>query len=258
MGHLFWLSDEQWAVIEPFLPPNKGGARRVDDRRVISGIIHILKVGCRWCDCPKEYGPSSMIYNCFNRWSRKRFWADLVEALATSGAVTKSTSIDSTLRQDASIRSRGKRGAKNQAIGSSRGGQTTKVHALTDIIGRPFVFMLTGGNVADSTVAPLLLAGLKGARYLLADKCYDANSLRKHLRQFAIVPVIPGRSNRKQAIRYDKLRYQSRHLIENDFCRLKDFRRVATRYDKLAEISSPPSRWLRSSPSGYDSVSTLE
>lgn len=102
------------------------------------------------------------------------------------------------------------------------------------MIGRPFAFMLTGGNAADSPVAPHLLAGLKGARYLLADKGYDANSLRKHLRQRAIVPVIPGRSNRKRAIRYDVKRYKSRHLIENAFCRLKDFRRVATRYDKLA------------------------
>lgn len=96
MGHLFWLSDAQWAVIEPLLPNNKGGARRVDDRRVISGIIHVLKVGCRWCDCPADYGPSTTIYNRFNRWSHKRFWVDLVEALATSGAVTKSTAIDST------------------------------------------------------------------------------------------------------------------------------------------------------------------
>lgn len=96
MRHLFWLSDEQWAVIEPLLPRHKGGARRVDDRRVISGIIHVLKVGRRWCDCPKEYGPSTTIYNRFNRWSRKRFWIDLAEALAAAGAVTRSTSIDST------------------------------------------------------------------------------------------------------------------------------------------------------------------
>ena len=96
MSHLFWLSDEQWAVIEPLLPRHRGGAPRVDDRRVISGIIHVLKVGCRWCDCPKEYGPSTTVYNRFNRWSRRRFWVDLVEKLALSGAVTKATSIDST------------------------------------------------------------------------------------------------------------------------------------------------------------------
>jgi transposase len=75
---------------------------------------------------------------------------------------------------------------------------------------------------------------LKGARYLLADRGYDANSLRKQLREAGIVPVIPGRSNRKRVIRYDRKRYKDRHLIENAFCTLKDFRRIATRYDKLA------------------------
>ena len=107
------------------------------------------------------------------------------------------------LRQGAPLGPWRQRGAKNQAIGPSRGGQTTKIHVLTDVIGRPFAFMLTGGNAADSPVAPHLLAGLKGARYLLADKGYDANSLRKRLRQSAIVPVIPGRSNRTRPIQYD-------------------------------------------------------
>ena len=96
MAHLFWLSDTQWAAIEPHLPKNQPGARRVDDRRVISGIIHVLKTGCRWCDCPQGYGPSTTVYNRFNRWSRRRFWLGLLEALATSGAVTRSTAIDST------------------------------------------------------------------------------------------------------------------------------------------------------------------
>jgi transposase len=83
--------------------------------------------------------------------------------------------------------------------------------------------------------APELLARLGGrTRYLLADKGYDADALRRSLRQAGAVPVIPGRRSRKRAIRYDKQRYRDRHLIENAFCRLKDFRRVATRYDKLA------------------------
>ena len=96
MSRLFWLSDDQWRAIETFMPKNRPGARRVDDRRVISGIIHVLKAGCRWIDCPKEYGPHTTVYNRFNRWSRKRFWTDLLEALAGAGAVTKSTAIDST------------------------------------------------------------------------------------------------------------------------------------------------------------------
>ena len=69
---------------------------------------------------------------------------------------------------------------------------------------------------------------------MLADKGYDADALRRTLRQAGAVPVIPGRSTRKRRISYDQDRYRERHRIENAFCRLKDFRRVATRYDKLA------------------------
>ncbi|SFO43193.1 Transposase [Sphingomonas sp. OK281] len=93
---LFWLFDGAWTAIEPRLPKNQPGARRVDDRRVISGIIHVLKVGCRWCDCPADYGPSTTIYNRFNHWSQRGFWLQLLAALVDAGVVTKSTAIDST------------------------------------------------------------------------------------------------------------------------------------------------------------------
>ena len=94
--------------------------------------------------------------------------------------------------------------------------------------------MLTAGNVSDIKAAPALLQRAGRMRYLLADKGYDADQLRRSLRDAGAVPVIPGRRNRKPTIRYDKDRYRARHLVENAFCPLKDFRRVATRYDKLA------------------------
>jgi len=93
---LFWLSDKAWQAIEPHLPKNQPGARPVDGRRVISGILHVLKSGCRWCDCPVDYGPWTTVYNRFHRWSRRVFWTKLLDALAGAGAVTKSTAIDST------------------------------------------------------------------------------------------------------------------------------------------------------------------
>jgi len=96
MSNLFWLDDEAWAAIEPHLPKNRPGARRVDDRRVISGIIHVLKVGCRWKDCPPAYGPPTTIYNRFNRWSRRRLWVDILEAVVARGIISKSAAIDST------------------------------------------------------------------------------------------------------------------------------------------------------------------
>ena len=93
---LFWMSDEAWAAIEPHRPKNQPGARRVDARRVISGILHVLKVGCRWRDCPAKYGPSTTVYNCFDRWSHRGFWLKLLDALVDVGAVMRSTVIDST------------------------------------------------------------------------------------------------------------------------------------------------------------------
>ncbi len=81
MAREFWLSDRQWAAIEPLLPKNRPGARRVDDRRVISGIVHVLKVGCRWQDCPPVYGPPTTIYNRFHRWAGRGLWQRLFAAL---------------------------------------------------------------------------------------------------------------------------------------------------------------------------------
>lgn len=82
--------------------------------------------------------------------------------------------------------------------------------------------------------ADRLLRRADGARYIIADKGYDADALRKELRSRGKVPVIPGRCNRKRKIVFDRARYRERHRVENAFCDIKDFRRVATRYDKLA------------------------
>lgn len=95
------------------------------------------------------------------------------------------------------MRPRRKRGAKNQAIGLSRGGQTTKIHALSDTLGRPTTLKLTAGNVSDITMAEALLAEVDDCRYVLADKGYDSDKLRSTIRDKGAKPVIPGRKSRK-------------------------------------------------------------
>jgi transposase len=94
--NLFWLSDEQWAKIEPLLPTDVRGKPRVDDRRVLSGILHVMKSGCRWCDCPPEYGPHTTIYNRFVRWAERGIWERMFEELASRGRSTDTQMIDST------------------------------------------------------------------------------------------------------------------------------------------------------------------
>ena len=93
---LFWLSDEAWAVIAPHLPQNQPGARRVDDRRVISGIVHMLRSGGRWRDCPAAYGPYTTIYNRWNRWSGRRVWGRILDALITAGRIDEIGQLDSS------------------------------------------------------------------------------------------------------------------------------------------------------------------
>lgn len=96
MARIYWLSDAEWARIEPHLPRGRRGARRVDDRRVISGIIHMLRCGARWRDCPAEYGPYTTVYNRFNRWSRQGVWHAIFEALTGESGIYSSAAIDST------------------------------------------------------------------------------------------------------------------------------------------------------------------
>jgi transposase len=136
--------------------------------------------------------------------------------------------------QGAPLGGRRKRGAFKQALGTSRGGRTSKLHALTDGKGRPRVFILTAGNVNDITVAAELVECAGPIRQLLADKAYDANHLRHLLARRRIKAIIPSTTSRSRPIPYDVKAYKQRNRIERFWCRIKDWRRIATRYDKLA------------------------
>lgn len=136
--------------------------------------------------------------------------------------------------QGTSLGGRRKRGAYRQAIGRSRGGRTTKIHALTDAAGKPRLLLITPGNLHDVMAAPELLSAVGPVARLIADKAYDTNKLRNLLAEHGIEAVIPSIARRKPLIPYDPVAYRQRNLIERMFCRLKDFRRIATRYDKLA------------------------
>ena len=131
---------------------------------------------------------------------------------------------------------RRKRGAFANAIGRSRGGRTTKVHALTDESGRPVALCLTPGQAHDLTGVAELLTRIPTPRRLLADRAYDARRLRDWLAERGCEPVIPPNPTRKHPHAYDKTAYRGRNVVERMFCRLKDFRRIATRYDKRADV----------------------
>lgn len=123
----------------------------------------------------------------------------------------------------------------NQHIGVSRGGKTTKIHAIVDALGNPLLFQLTGGQVHDSQPACEMFdqLALEGS-HVVGDKAYGAEAIRDQLTNQGASYTIPPRSNAKKPWSVDWYRYKERHVVECFFNKIKHFRRVATRYDKLA------------------------
>jgi transposase len=129
----------------------------------------------------------------------------------------------------------GARRGEERAIGISRGGPTTKLHMACDAHGNPIDFKVTGGEVHDIKAAPEIVSKLNGAENFIADKGYDSEELRELVRAKGMRPVIPRKSNsRKPNPEFDTHLYKMRHLVENLFARLKHYRGIATRFEKLA------------------------
>ena len=120
-------------------------------------------------------------------------------------------------------------------MGRSRGGLTTKIHALTDARGRPLKLALTPGQSHDSLGAAELLQGLHGAAFVLGDRAYDADWIRDLLEAQGVAPNIPDKANRKRRHAFSKTLYRERNRIERFFNKIKHFRRIATRFEKHAE-----------------------
>lgn len=124
MSNLFWLSDEQLAAIEGAIPKNRRGVKPRRNREVISGIIHVLKVGCRWEDCPSEYGPYTTVYNRFNRWSKAGIWARILEKQMVHDAVDIQC-IDSTTAK------------AHRCAAGGKGGPRSRPSARAEAVERP-------------------------------------------------------------------------------------------------------------------------
>ena len=128
----------------------------------------------------------------------------------------------------------GKKGDASRCIGRTRGGLNSKLHAVCDEKGRFLRLLLTAGQTNDHKGAAMLLSVLPHARELLGDRGYDSAGFRADLLARGIEPCIPTTRKRKIAIPHDSTLYRQRHRIENAFGRLKDWRRIATRYDRCA------------------------
>jgi transposase len=226
------LSDYEWGVIRPMLPNKPRGIPRVDDRRVLNGIFWVLRSGAPWRDLPEIYGPPTTCYNRFVRWRRAGVWDQIMGALAAAHDAAVQiidTSVVRVHQHGACIA-----GNREQHMGRSRGGLTSKIHAVVDGNGLPVQLGLTPGEAHDNRLCSVLLAELRPRTMLLADRAYDADWIREFVTQHGAWANIPPKQNRKDPICFSPHLYRERNLVERFFNKIKQCRRIATRYDKLA------------------------
>lgn len=165
------------AMIEPRLPNKPRGVPRVNDRKVLNGIFWVLRSGAPWRDVPDRYGPYTTCYNRFRRWTISGIWDSLMEAITGSptGSVKMIDGTSARVHQSvATLRA----SHPDRCLGPSRGGLTTKIHALTDGCGLPVKITITPWQAHDITAAEDLINCVADGDMLLGDKAYDADWLR--------------------------------------------------------------------------------
>ena len=231
----YYIKKEQWQKIFKILGEIKG--IRVGDeastRRHLEGVYYMMRTGAQWMELPVSYGKWRSVHKRYESWCRKEVWNHILQSLA-SDYDGESVMIDATIVRAHPCAAGYKKGQQDQeALGRSKGGFTTKIHAVVDALGQALRFTLTPGQRHDITQAAELLSGFENAQ-VIADKGYDANFLISQIENQKCTPVIPPRSSRKTPREYDDHVYKERHLIECFFGKIKNFRRVFSRFDKKA------------------------
>lgn len=210
------------------------GRQCVDLRLRLEGILWVLRTGTGWRDLPVKFGPWQSVYAIFRSWTRSGLWPTLLTAVSTASRDDEYLMIDSTAVRVHAHGAGPAGGQPPQAMGRSRASLSTKIHLACDALGYPLGFILTAANVSDFDQAkPLLRTYLSSGAYVIMDKGYDSDAIRAYVNQLGGVAVIAVNSSRSLKPPFDEHLYRERHRIENLFAKLKSFRRLATRYDKL-------------------------
>lgn len=227
------LTDSEWEKVKEKLPKEKTKGRpQIDPRKAFNGIMWILTSGATWRFLPEKYGKWNSVYKKFQKWNAEGVFDNLIENNAEKSEII---AIDSTFCRVHQSATGARKIYGNQDIGASRGGKSTKIHFLVNENMEPVKFLLSSGNINDNQLALPLFHDLclKGKK-ILADKAYSTLEIRQFLENHGAVICIPDKINFKVTHFFDKELYKKRNIIERFFCKLKNYRRIATRYDKLS------------------------
>ena len=249
--------DVQWRRLEPLLPPEKPwtGRPNEDHRRILNGMLWVHRTGAPWRDLPVYYGPVGTVSSRFYRWRKAGIWDSILSALQAEADARGEVDwdlhfVDATVIRAHQHAAGARRteivgdGENAEALGRSQGGFSTKLHLRAEGGGKPMVAVLTGGERHEQIALGMLLdhgvircPGRRGRprlrpRRVAGDKGYSSPTARRRLRRRHIRPVIPSKSNQRRQPRFDREAYRQRNRIERLINRLKQFRRIATRYEK--------------------------
>ncbi len=231
------ISDVAWESILPFLQacPNVYIGDPEDCRRFLSALLWITKEGATWRAIPEVYGYWNTIYRRFGRWCDAKVFEKLHEHFHEAGEISALLVDSSIVRAHSCAAGAPKKngGQEMEALGRSVGGFTTKLNVAVSAEFTPLRFTLTAGQCHDITQASALIADYS-CEYVIADAAYDSDAFRLEITAQDAEAVIRPRKNRVEDRPYDKVIYKLRNVVERFFHRLKQYRRVATRYDKYA------------------------
>ena len=235
------ITDDEWCVIGPIIEDivvNKLGRPYKDLRATVNGVLWISRTGAPWRDLPPIYGEWNTVYKFHNKLAKNGLMKEIHHILVPveDCGVSMNDSTSCKAHQHSAGASKSDPLSDvNQHIGLSRGGRNTKIHATVNDSGHLTNAMLTGGNVNDCTVTIDLLNELEGdVETFVGDKAYGTKEIREYCEEKGIEFCVPPKSNTKEPWKYNKDTYKKRSIVENFFLKLKQFRRIATRYDKLA------------------------
>lgn len=231
------LQENQWSKIVTFLRdcPGVYVGDEANCRRFLEGVLWITRSGAQWRFLPREYGRWNSVYKRFARWCDKGIWEKMFDHFVDDPDM-ENLIIDSTIIRAHPCSAgapKQKGGQPAQALGRSRGGFSTKIHIGVDALGNPLRFILTGGQSHDITQGLALIANYDFER-VIADKSYDSDDFLQAIVETEAEPVIPPRSSRRQQRDYDKHLYKERHLVECFVNKIKHYRRIFSRFEKLA------------------------
>jgi len=228
-----YISEIAWSKIYAILKNIDQAYVKNEERTKLfmEAVFWIMRTGAQWRELPEQYGKWNSVFDRFNEWSKKNIWL-MLNAACIKDPDLEWVMIDSTIvKAHPCATGYHKNGSKEQGIGRSKGGLTSKIHFTVDALGNELKFIVGPGNESDIKKAKSLIQNIQGAA-VMGDRGYDSDDFRNTIKYQSCEPVIPGKSNRIVPIEYDKELYKARHLIENFFAKIKNFRHIFSRFDK--------------------------